>query len=66
MSVLSSLASAAGLLTRQKKKFHFDVTFCLQDLLNCTYVTGVLFVKLRLKDGGSYSEISRRYFSCAC
>ncbi len=66
MSMLSSLASAAGLLTRQKKKFHFDVTFCLQDLLNCTYVTGVLFAKLRLKDGGNYSEISRRYVKPTC
>ncbi len=59
MSMLSNLASAAG-LTRPKKKFQFDVTFCLQDLRNCTYVTGVLFAKLRLIDGGSYTELSRR------
>ena len=38
-----------GLKTR--KKFHFDVTFTLQELLNCTYVTGQLFAKVRLKDG---------------
>lgn len=58
LKVGHTIASAAGL--RTKKKFHFEVTFCLQDLLNCTYITGVLFAKIRLKDGGSYADISRR------
>ena len=53
-----SLSQTLGL--RSKKKFHFDVTFTLQDLVNCTYVTGVIFAKLRLKDGGSFVEVSRR------
>ena len=57
--MLSSLASAAG-LTRPKKKFHFNVCFCLQDLLHCTYVTGVLFAKIKLKDGGNFIESSKR------
>lgn len=56
-----SLSSLAGL--RSKKKFHFDVSFSLQDLVNCTYVTGVIFTKLRLKDGGNFTEVSRRYDS---
>ena len=43
----------------KKKKFHFDVTFTLQELLNCTYVTGQLFAKVRLKDG-AFSTHSRR------
>lgn len=55
----STLASAAG-LTRPKKKFHFDVTFCLQDLRNCTYVSGLIFAKIRLKSGGSFSIHSDR------
>lgn len=53
-----SLSQTLGL--RSKKKFHFDVSFTLQDLVNCTYVTGVIFAKLRLKDGGSFTEVSRR------
>ena len=54
-----TLASAAG-LRGGRKKFHFDVSFSIQALLNCTYVTGVLFAKLRLKDGGSYVGASTR------
>lgn len=49
----STLASAAG-LARPKKKFHFNVTFCLQDLRHCTYVSGLMFAKMRLKSGGSF------------
>lgn len=58
--MLSSLATAAG-LTRQRKKFHFDVHFSLEELLNCTYLTGVIFAKIRLRDGGTYSVISDRF-----
>ena len=55
--MLNSLATAAG-LSKMKKKFHFDVVFSLEELLNCTYVTGVIFAKIRLKDGGTFSETS--------
>lgn len=55
--MLSSLASAAG-LSRPKKKFHFDVNFLLEELLNCTYLTGAIFAKIRLRDGGTFSELS--------
>ena len=58
LSLGQTLATAAGL--RPRKKFHFDVVFQLQDLLNCTYVSGVLFAKTRLKDGGHFSYSSRR------
>lgn len=57
--MLSSLATAAG-LTRTKKKFHFDVNFLLEELLNCTYLTGAIFAKVRLRDGGTFSVISER------
>lgn len=56
----STLASAAG-LTRPKKKFHFNVSFSLQELRNCTYVSGLMFAKVRLKNGGSFSAHSDRY-----
>ena len=59
MNRFQTLASAAGL--RTKKKFHFTTTFCLQDLVNCTYVTGLIFAKIRLKDGGSFMDFSKRY-----
>ncbi len=60
--MLNSLASAAG-LARPKKKFHFDVTFTLERLLNCTYVAGLIFSKIRLVDGGTYkfTEQSKRW-----
>ena len=57
--MLSSLANAAG-LSRPKKKFHFDVSFRLEELLHCTYVAGLIFSKIRLRDGGTFSEISNR------
>ena len=59
LSFGQSLASAAGL--KPRKKFHFDVVFNLQDLLNCTYVSGVLFAKIGLKDGGNFLHMSQRW-----
>ena len=59
MDMLSSLATAAG-LGRSKKKFLFNVTFCLQDLLNTTYVSGLLFAKIKLRDGRIFNELSER------
>lgn len=58
LSLGQTLANAAGL--RSRKKFHFEVVFKLQDLLNCTYVSGVLFAKIRLKEGGHFSHSSQR------
>ena len=57
--MLSTLASAAG-LAKAKKKFRFDVIFSLEDLKNSTFVSGVIFAKVRLKDGGNFSVISER------
>lgn len=59
MSVLSSLATAAG-LSRPKKKFHFDVIFTLEELKNLTFLTGAIFSKIRLRDGGAFSVLSNR------
>ena len=58
LSFGQSLVSVAGL--KPRKKFHFDVVFNLQDLLNCTYVSGVLFAKIGLKDGGHFLHMSQR------
>ncbi len=64
MALFNSLATAAG-LSRPKKKFRFDVSFILEDLINCTYVTGVIFAKVRLREGGTFSDVSRRYVPVA-
>lgn len=58
LSLGQTLANAAGL--RPRKKFHFEVVFKLEELLNCTYVSGVLFAKIRLKEGGHFSYSSQR------
>lgn len=58
-TMLSSLATAAG-LSRPKKKFHFDVSFTLEELKNLTFLTGAIFAKVRLRDGGTFSVISNR------
>ena len=58
LSLGQTLANAAGL--RPRKKFHFEVVFKLEELLNCTYVSGVLFAKIRLKEGGHFSYSSKR------
>lgn len=57
--MFSSLASAAG-LSRPKKKFHFDVKIRLEELLNCTFLTGDIFAKIRLREGGTFSALSKR------
>ena len=58
LSFGQTIANAAGLKSR--KKLHFEVVFKLEDLSNCTYVSGVLFAKIRLKEGGHFSHSSRQ------
>lgn len=62
----SSIGGALPLALRSKKKLYFDATFTLQELVNCTFVTGVLFAKIQQKDGGSFNGTSHRYPSCYC
>ena len=45
----------------KKKKFKFDVAFELRELSNVSLASGLLFAKLRLLDGGRFSESSHRY-----
>ena len=45
----------------KKKKFKFDVSFELRELSNVSLASGVLFSKLRLLDGGKFTETSCRY-----
>ena len=59
-NITSSIGASLPNPLRAKKKFHFDVTLTLQELVNCTFVSGVLFAKLQLKDGGSFNGTSHR------
>jgi hypothetical protein len=45
----------------KKKKFKFDVSFELRELSNVSLASGLLFSKLRLLDGGKFTETSCRY-----
>ncbi|GFS09159.1 protein FAM102A-like [Elysia marginata] len=44
----------------KKKKFKFQVQLSLEELAAVPYVSGVLFAKVRLNDGGSFTDISPR------
>jgi hypothetical protein len=45
----------------KKKKYKFQVELCLEELAAVPFVNAVLFAKVRLLDGGNFSEISTRY-----
>lgn len=44
----------------RRKKYKFHVCFDLEELSSVPFVSGILFAKIRLLDGGSYSELSER------
>jgi hypothetical protein len=48
----------------KKKKYKFQVELCLEELAAVPFVNAVLFAKVRLLDGGNFSEISTRYEDC--
>ena len=49
----------------KKKKYKFQVELCLEELAAVPFVSAVLFAKVRLLDGGNFSEISTRYDDCS-
>ncbi|XP_078384558.1 EEIG family member 2-like isoform X2 [Oculina patagonica] len=44
----------------KKKKFKFDVNFKLNQLSSVPFVSGVLFAKMRLLEGGNFTSFSTR------
>ncbi|XP_067826005.1 protein FAM102A isoform X1 [Heptranchias perlo] len=44
----------------KKKKFKFQTTFSLEELAAVPFVNGVLFCKIRLLDGGDFTQLSSR------
>ncbi|KAG8293901.1 hypothetical protein J6590_007568 [Homalodisca vitripennis] len=47
----------------KKKKYKFSVDVCIDELTAVPFVSAVLFAKVRLLDGGSFSETSSRKVS---
>nr|XP_040026370.1 protein FAM102B-like [Gasterosteus aculeatus aculeatus] len=50
----------------KKKKFKFKVDFDLEELSSVPFVNGVLFCKVRLRDGGFADESSRKAVHANC
>ncbi|CAL1286558.1 unnamed protein product [Larinioides sclopetarius] len=44
----------------KKKKYKFKVDLVLQELTAVSFVNGILFAKIRLVDGGTFTETSQR------
>ena len=44
----------------RKKKYKFQVNLEVEELSSVPFVSGVLFAKVKLRDGGSYVEHSTR------
>lgn len=44
----------------KKKKYKFQVEFEVDELSNVPFVSGTLFTKVRLVDGGSFTECTNR------
>lgn len=53
--------SAPGMaFMMKKKKYKFNVEIQLEELMEVALLSGVLFAKVRLLDGGSFQEYSSR------
>jgi hypothetical protein len=48
----------------KKKRYKFGVQCCLEELTEVPFVSGLLFAKVRLLDGGNFQEHSSRLVSC--
>ena len=44
----------------KKKRYKFNVTFGLEELTSVPFLSGMLFAKIRLLEGGTFSEQSTR------
>ncbi|XP_050407120.1 early estrogen-induced gene 1 protein isoform X2 [Patella vulgata] len=44
----------------RKKKFKFHVNFMVEEISSVPFVSGILFAKIRLHDGGNFCEFSNR------
>lgn len=58
-SLCSTLGPDMSFLLTKKKRFKFRVDFDLEELSSVPFVNGVIFCKVRLRDGGFAEESSR-------
>lgn len=58
-SPCTALGADMSFLLTKKKRFKFRVDFDLEELSSVPFVNGVLFCKVRLRDGGFAEESSR-------
>ena len=58
-TIETSTASAMSFMVK-KKRFKFQVQFEVQELSSVPYVNAMLFCKVRLLDGGNFTEFSSR------
>jgi hypothetical protein len=54
------MASAALSLIMKKKHFKFDVKLEIEELASVPFVSGILFAKVRLLAGGSFTDFTNR------
>ena len=45
----------------KKKRYKFQADLCLDELTEVSYSKAILFAKVRQLDGGSFTDMSRRY-----
>lgn len=59
LPTVSTLGADMSFLLTKKKRFKFRVDFDLEELSSVPFVNGVIFCKVRLRDGGFAEESSR-------
>ena len=59
-SSIFGLSVHRRLSVMKKKKFKFGVKLHVKELLSVPFVNGVLFAKVRLMDGGDFTDMSPR------
>ena len=50
----------------KKKRYKFQADLCLDELTEVSYSKAILFAKIRQLDGGSFTDVSRRYVIKKC
>lgn len=57
---MTPISKMMSLFIMKKKRFKFNVNFRLEELSSVPFISGLLFAKIRLLEGGSFLEQSTR------
>lgn len=60
LKVSAACVATMAFMMKKKKYYKFQVEICLEELTAVPFVSAVLFAKVRLLDGGSFTETSSR------